>query len=109
MEAALRGMTSTGGEVMLQLLKNSGHGDVASMLTAEGSGPWIQKRVPYRATGEGVQLAVAPVGACQGAAVEEKRKRAMKKGEKTGVERLEETCRGQKEGTGARGGVLDGV
>ena len=41
--------------------------------------------------------------------MEEKRKRAMKKGEKTGVERLEETGRGQKEGTRANGGVLDRV
>ena len=41
--------------------------------------------------------------------MEEKRKRAMKKGKKTGVERLEETRRGQKEGTGARRGVLGGV
>ena len=38
--------------------------------------------------------------------MEEKRKRAMKKGEKTGVERLEAADRGQKEGTAAREGVL---
>ena len=31
MEAALRGMMSTGGEAMLQLLKNSGDEGVASM------------------------------------------------------------------------------
>ena len=43
MEAALRGMMSTGGEAMLQLLKNSGHEGVASMLTVEGSGPSTQK------------------------------------------------------------------
>ena len=43
MEAALRGMMSTGGEAMLQLLKNSGHEGVASMLTVEGPGPSTQK------------------------------------------------------------------
>ena len=55
MEAALRGTVSTGGEAVLQLLNNSGHEDVASMLTVEGSGPSTQKRAPCRATGEGVQ------------------------------------------------------
>ena len=39
MEAEQRGMTSTGGEAMLQLLKNSGHEGVGSMLTVEGPGP----------------------------------------------------------------------
>ena len=43
MEAALRGMMGTGGEAMLQLLRNSGHEGVASMLTVEGSGPSTQK------------------------------------------------------------------
>ena len=43
MEAALRGTTSTGGEAVLQLLKNSGHEGVASMLTVEGPGPSTQK------------------------------------------------------------------
>ena len=38
MEAALRGMMGTGGEEMLQLLRNSGHEGVASMLTMEGTG-----------------------------------------------------------------------
>ena len=48
---------------------------------------------------------------CLGAAVdpEGKRKWAIRKGAITGVERLEEADRGQKEGTGARGGVLGGV
>ena len=36
-------------------------------------------------------------------------KGAIRKGQITGVERLEEADRGQKEGTGARGGVLGGV
>ena len=43
MEAALRGMMSTGGGAMLQLFRNSGHEGVASMLTVEGSGPSTQK------------------------------------------------------------------
>ena len=43
MEAALRGMMGTGGEAMLQLLRNSGHEGVASMLTVEGPGPSTQK------------------------------------------------------------------
>jgi hypothetical protein len=43
MEAALRGMMDTRGEAMLQLLRNSGHEGVASMLTVEGSGPSTQK------------------------------------------------------------------
>ena len=43
MEATLRGMMGTGGEAMLQLLRNSGHEGVASMLTVEGSRPSTQK------------------------------------------------------------------
>ena len=38
MEAALRVMIGTGGEDMLQLLRNTGHEGVASMLTMEGTG-----------------------------------------------------------------------
>ena len=41
--------------------------------------------------------------------MEEKRKGAIRNGTITGVERLEEAGRGQKEGTRASGGVLGGV
>ena len=43
MEAVLRVMLGAGGEEMLQLLRNSGHEGVASMLTMEGTGPSTQK------------------------------------------------------------------
>ena len=43
MEAAMQAMVSTGGETMLQLLRNSGHQEVVSMLTMEGAGPSTQK------------------------------------------------------------------
>ena len=43
MEAAMQTMVSTGGEALLQLLRNSGHEGVVSMLTVEGTGPSTQK------------------------------------------------------------------
>ena len=43
MEVALRVMMGTGGEEMMQLLRNSGHEGVACMLTVEGPGPSTQK------------------------------------------------------------------
>ena len=43
MEAAMKQMLDTGGEELLQLLKSSGHQEVVSMLTMEGSGPSTQK------------------------------------------------------------------
>ena len=43
MEAAVEAMLSTGGETMLQLLNNSGHQEVASMLSVEGPGASTQK------------------------------------------------------------------
>ena len=42
-EAAMKAMVSTGGEALLQLLKNSGHQEVVSILTMEGSWPSTQK------------------------------------------------------------------
>jgi len=43
MEAAVKAMLSTGGETMLQLLNNSGHQGVVSMLTMEGPESSAQK------------------------------------------------------------------
>ena len=43
MEAAMQAMVSTGGEALLQLLRNSGHQEVVSMLAMEGVGPSTQK------------------------------------------------------------------
>ena len=43
MEAAMQAMVSTGGETMLQLLRNSGHQGVVSMLAMEGTGPSTQQ------------------------------------------------------------------
>ena len=43
MEAAMEAMVSTGGEALLQLLNNSGHQGVVSMLSMEGPEPSTQK------------------------------------------------------------------
>ena len=43
MEAAVKAMLATGGEAMLQLLKNQGHKEVVGMLTGEGPEPSAHK------------------------------------------------------------------